>query len=127
PILPPLMRAFGLVETDLRHLELTRARKDMIESALARLEELAADEKIDDRTADAFRQPLELRLDRLRAQLDEDYATAEELPDTQRLRKELFGVQRDRLASLYRKGRISADTLRTIGDELTFQEAGTRR
>lgn len=127
PLLPLLLRASGLVEGDRQHLEMMRARKAVLETALARLDEMAADEEIDEQTADTYRQMFELRLERVRAQLDDDDDAERELPDTRALRAELTRAQREKLNALYRKGRIGAETLRRVGAELDFEDPRNRR
>ncbi len=126
PLLPVLLRRFGLVETGRRRQELMEARKAVSEAAMGRIDELAEDDRIDERTAQALRQPLELRLERLRAWLDED-SSPDDLPDLRGLQKELVQVQRDKLNDLYHKGRISDATVRAVGQELTIQAAGLQR
>jgi CPA1 family monovalent cation:H+ antiporter len=117
PLLPVLLRRFGMVQTDRQRQEVMTARKAISEAALAHIDELAEDDRLDERTAHALRQPLELRLDRLRAWLDED-SSADDVPDTRSLEK---------LQALYRKGRINDATFRTVGQELTIQAAGLQR
>jgi Na+/H+ antiporter len=126
PLLPVLMRRFGLVEGDRQRTEIMIARKVVTEAALARVDEMAEQEEIDEQVAQALRQPLEIRLDRMRAHLDED-RSADEVPDTRAIQKELVKVQRDKLYALYRKGRIGADAMRAVGNELTIQAAGLQR
>lgn len=126
PLLPVLLRRFGLVESDRKRLEIMIARKAVTEAALARVDDMADREEIDEDVAQALRQPLEMRLDRVRAFLDEDRST-DDLPDTRAIQKELVKVQRDKLYALYRKGRIGADAMRAVSNELSFQAAGLQR
>ncbi|MEU6036448.1 Na+/H+ antiporter [Actinomadura sp. NPDC047616] len=131
PLLPVLLRRFGLIEPGRRRVESMRARHDALQAALARLDEMAAADEVDDRTADAFRQMLELRLQRVRNRLDTDGDTEGDdtaLTSSRRVRRELVRAQRAKLQALYRKGRIGADTLREISSELDFEySALTRR
>ncbi|WP_165978721.1 cation:proton antiporter [Actinomadura darangshiensis] len=70
PLQPVLLRRLGLIESDRRWAESMLARKAGLQAALARLDELAEDEGVDAQTAEAFRQMLELRLERVRYFLD---------------------------------------------------------
>ncbi|MFB4311513.1 Na+/H+ antiporter [Actinomadura sp. GTD37] len=129
PLLPLLLRRLGLVEPERRRAEAMLARKAGLQAALARLEELAEDEEVDERTAEAFRQMLELRLDRVRYFLGAGReAEGAAPPGSGRVRAELVRAQRAKLTALYGKGRIGAQTLREISRELDFEDPfGVRR
>ncbi|MFG2004378.1 Na+/H+ antiporter [Spirillospora sp. NPDC048911] len=123
PLLPFLLRRLGLIESDRRLLEKMAARKAGLQAALTRLEELADDDEVDETTADAYRQMLELRIERLQHKLDEeDGARRAPPPSRARIKGELVKAQRAKLNTLYRKGKIGADTLREIGRELDFED-----
>ncbi|MFV2177471.1 Na+/H+ antiporter [Actinomadura sp. LOL_016] len=125
PLLPLLLRRFGLVESGRRRSETMHARRAGLQAALARLDELAEDDDVDVRTADAYRQMLELRLDRVRYFLDEDGGDAETggpPPNSRRVRAELVRAQRAKLTNLYHRGEIGARTLREISRELDFED-----
>jgi hypothetical protein len=62
----------------------------------------------------------EMRLERVRAALGD--ADADDVPDTGELRRELLRAQRDKLAQLYRDGKISDDIRRSISRSLDAQE-----
>lgn len=122
PTLAPLLRRLGLGESQAAMLEEARAREMTLEAALAKLDELAADEQVDDRTAEVFRQLFELRLDRVREILGDDAPTEDEQPDAHgELRRALVRAQRDKLRRLYDKGEIGADTLRKLDQELLVE------
>jgi CPA1 family monovalent cation:H+ antiporter len=132
PLLPFLLRRLGLVQPDRRRAESMLARRAGLRAALARLAELAEDEDVDEQTAEAFRQMLELRLERVRYFLDrQDREDVEDAadgrakarpPSARRVRGELVKAQRAKLRALYRNGRIGAETLREIGRELDFED-----
>ncbi|MBE1535865.1 Na+/H+ antiporter [Actinomadura algeriensis] len=129
PLLPVLLRRLGLIESDRRRTETMRARQAGLRAALARLDELAEDDDVDAQTADAFRQMLELRLDRVRYYLaeedgtgDGDAGTAGPPPNSRRVRAELVRAQRAKLTTMYRRGKIGAETLREISRELDFED-----
>ncbi|MFD1932615.1 MULTISPECIES: Na+/H+ antiporter [Nonomuraea] len=116
--LAPLLRRLGLGESEAEVKEEAAGRAAMLEAALARIDEMAADDRVDDRTADVYRQLFELRLDRVRSILDEE----DERPEMGKLRKELVKAQRDKLGQLYRKGRIGARTQRKLLHELDLED-----
>ncbi|MFC4534103.1 Na+/H+ antiporter [Sphaerisporangium dianthi] len=124
--LAPLLRRLGLGESDETVVEEAQARQSTMEAALAKLDELAAGDQIDERTAEVFRQLLELRLDKVRAILDEDEGEDgdETSPDsgTRWLRKQLAHTQREKLDDLYSKGKISAATQRHLVHELDLED-----
>ena len=72
----------------------------------------------DEDTANVYRQLFELRLDRVRSLLSDD----EDAVDTSGFRRELVRAQRDKLAQLYAKGKISDEIRRTIARSLDRQE-----
>jgi CPA1 family monovalent cation:H+ antiporter len=120
-----LMRRLRLGESDVEAAEEAKARQMSTEAALARLDELGAEGKVDDRTADVFRQLLELRLDRVRALLDGDGDEVEDGEEgsasTRALREELGRAQREKLEGLYESGRISAEVRRRLLHELDLE------
>ncbi|MEO3811952.1 Na+/H+ antiporter [Sphaerisporangium sp. B11E5] len=114
-----LIRRLRLGESEEEAAEEAGARRETTEAALARLDELAADDKVDERTADVFRQLLELRLDRVRALLgDEDDEDAE---GAREVREELARAQREKLDNLYESGRISVEVRRRLTHELDLE------
>ncbi|MFC4590976.1 Na+/H+ antiporter [Sphaerisporangium corydalis] len=122
--LTPLLRRLGLGESEKEVIEEATAREATMEAALARLDRLGADGKVDDRMADVFRQLLQLRLDRVRAILDDDQEDDGESgpSETRWLRKELARAQREKLDELYSQGEISAETQRHLGHELDLED-----
>ncbi|MET7466645.1 Na+/H+ antiporter [Nonomuraea sp. NPDC005501] len=127
--LAPVLRRLGVGEPQEEVQEDATAREALLEAALARLDELAADDKVDDRTAEVFRQLFELRLDRVREVLgdldgDGEGADADAGAESHHvgLRRELIRAQRDKLRHLYRKGVIGADTMRKLDHELDVEE-----
>ncbi|WP_242910229.1 Na+/H+ antiporter [Actinomadura terrae] len=124
PLLPLLLRRFGLVESGRRRRESMVARKAGLKAALARLEELAEEDEVDEQTAEAFRQMLEVRLERVRYLIDREGGREKEArpPNSRYVRAELVEAQRAKLTALYRKGRIGAATLREVSRELDFED-----
>ena len=118
--LGPLVRALGLAQSEQRQRAEASARAKVTEAGLARLDELAEAGKVDEDTANVYRQLFEMRLERVRVALGD--ADADDVPDTSELRTELLRAQRDKLAQLYRDGRISDDIRRSIARSLDAQE-----
>jgi CPA1 family monovalent cation:H+ antiporter len=113
-------------ETDRARLEQMRTRRSIIETALARIDELAESGKVDDRTARTFRHLYEDRLERVRAALD-DEPEEEGLTDAAMVRREIVRAQREKLRGLYRKGKIGTDTRRAVSRRLDAEDPDIRR
>ncbi|MDN3355815.1 Na+/H+ antiporter [Actinomadura sp. DC4] len=124
--LPLALRRFGLGEADRARMEQMRTHRAIIETALSRIDELAGRGEVDDRTARTFRQLYEDRLERVRAALD-DEPEEEGLTDALMVRREILRAQRDRLRSLYRKGKIGMDTRRAVSRRLDLEDREVRR
>ncbi len=124
--LPALLRRFGMVEADRDRVEHMEARRSVIETALARIDELTEDGTMDDRTSLTFRRLYEDRLERVRAELD-DEPDEERLADTSLVRREIVRAQRDKLRRLYGRGRISAGTRRAVERRLDLDDPDMRR
>jgi hypothetical protein len=109
-----------MAQSDLHRRAEARARARVTEAGLARLDELAEDGEVDEDTASLYRQMLEMRLDRARAVLGD--VSESDVVDTSRLRRELIRAQRDKLAQLYRTGKISDAVRRSISRTIDLQE-----
>ncbi|GAA3825091.1 Na+/H+ antiporter [Sphaerisporangium flaviroseum] len=121
--LAPLLRRLGLGESEKSVVEEATARKATMEAALARLDQLNADGKVDDHKADVFRQVLELRLNTVRQLLgDEDGSETPGDTGTRGLRKQLIRAQREKLDELYSSGEIGAETQRRLLHELDLED-----
>jgi Na+/H+ antiporter len=118
--LAPLVRALGLAQDEALRRAEAFARAKVTEAALTRLDQLTEAGEVDEATASLYRQLFEMRLDRVRAALGD--VGEEDVPDTGELRHELMRAQRDKLAQLYRDGKISDDVRRAISRTLDFQE-----
>lgn len=118
--LAPLLGALGLAQTRERQRVEARARVQVTEAGLARLDEMAEAGEVDEATANVYRQLLELRLDQVRVRLGD--ASEEDVVDTGRIRRELVRAQRDMLNELYDGGKISDQVRRSIAGTLDLQE-----
>jgi CPA1 family monovalent cation:H+ antiporter len=118
--LPPLLHALGLGEGEEQRRREAQARARVTEAGLARLDELAGAGEVDEDTANVYRQLFELRLERVRAALGE--TDGDGPGDTSGFRAELVRAQRDKLAELYRGGKISDEIRRSITGTLDLQE-----
>lgn len=124
--LPAVLRRSGMGETDRARIEQMRTHRAIIETALARIDELAESGKVDDRTARTFRQLYEDRLERVRAALD-DEPDEEGLTDAGMVRREIVRAQREKLRRMYRKGKIGIDTRRAVNRRLDAEDRDIRR
>jgi Na+/H+ antiporter len=125
-MLPALLGKFGMTETDRDRIERMKARRSVIETALGRIDEMTETGKLDERTSQTFRQMYEDRLERVRAELD-DEPDEDRLADTSMVRREIVRAQRDKLRRLYGKGRISAGTRRAVERSLDLDDPDIRR
>jgi Na+/H+ antiporter len=119
--LGPLLSALGLAEGAEQRRREAVARQRVTEAGLARLDELAEAGDVDEDTASVYRQLFELRLERVRAALGDDDGDGV-VPHTSGLRHELVSAQRAKLEELYRKGKISDETRRSIALTLDLQD-----
>ncbi len=119
--LPALIRATGLGRDEADDVaDEARARAAAAEAALARLDEMADD----DRATAQLRELYEARLGHARAPLDErGDGDREHVEAFERLREELLRSERAALHDLHARGEISEDALRTVERDLDLQEA----
>ena len=119
--LGPLLEALGLAEGDEQRRREAVARQRVTEAGLARLDELAEDGKVDEDTANVYRQLFEMRLERVRAALGDD-GDGDGAPPTSGIRRELVRAQRAKLDELYRNRKISDEIRRSIALTLDLQD-----
>lgn len=123
--LPVLLRAFGLRETEQRRERETRARMAMAEAGLSRLDHLVERQRVDEATADAYRQLLQTRLEHL-SQLVDDGSHDRARPHASQLRRELADAQRRKLDELYRDGDIDDGIRRSLSREIDLARPDAR-
>jgi CPA1 family monovalent cation:H+ antiporter len=122
--LPALIRATGLGRDEADDAaDEARARAAAAEAALARLDQMRA-EGDDERATAHLRELYEARLGHARAPQDErGDSDREHVEAFERLREELLRSERAALYELHERGEISEDALRTVERDLDLQEA----
>jgi Na+/H+ antiporter len=124
--LPAVIRALDLEDDSAAEAqEEARARIDAAAAALARLDELAAEEWVREDTADRLRGSYNFRQARFSARLDEgdDGGIEARSVDYQRLRRELLDAERAAVYELRRSGGISDEVARRITRDLDLEDA----
>jgi CPA1 family monovalent cation:H+ antiporter len=119
-----LLQRLGLAGSDSERRERALAERKLTEAALLRLDELAADERIDDDDAELLRQTYERRLQQ--AQREGRRLGAAILADLHAARLELLAVQHDLLNKLHRDGDISFSVLRQVPREVDLEQASLK-
>jgi monovalent cation/hydrogen antiporter len=120
--LPFVIRALGLeADDDVR--EEAKARIRAAEAALARLEELVAEEWVRDDTAERLRRQYEFRRTRFAARFDDgdDGMIEERSQAYQRLRRELLEAERGAVVALRNDGRISDEVMHLVQRDLDLE------
>jgi len=122
--LPLVIRSLGLEDDGLEHREEAKARIRAAEAALARLEELVAEDWVRDDTAERMRGAYRFRTDRFRARFDDgdDGAIESRSQDYQRLRRELLDAERGAVLGLRRAGVISDDVWYRVARDLDLED-----
>lgn len=120
-----LLRRLSLVGSDVEQRQHAKADRRLAEAALLRLDELSADEAVPDAVADILRQVYERRLERIKAQLqDEDEESgAVSGPSLAAVRHKLLERQHEVLRQMYQEGEISFTILREVRRELDLEQA----
>jgi monovalent cation/hydrogen antiporter len=122
--LPLVIGLLGLEDDGVDELEDAKARIRGAEAALARLEELVAEDWVREDTAERLRGAYRFRTNRFQARLDDgDDGTIESRSlDYQRLRRELIDAEREALVELRRAGVISNDVWIRVGRDLDLED-----
>ena len=123
--LPALIRLLRLEGDDGgAEREDAKARIKAAEAALARLEELGAEDWVRDDTAERIRGSYGFRRDRFLARLDGDgdNSIEERSAQFQRLRRELLDAEREAVVGLRNAGMIDDDVARRVIRDLDLEE-----
>lgn len=124
--LPMLIRRLGVVEDGSEEeSEELRARYRTAQAAIARLEELEAEDWTNDDTIERLKGLHNFRIRRAKARAGklEDDGILDRSLSYQRLLHEVASAQRSQLVLMRNRGEISADVMRAIERELDLEEA----
>jgi monovalent cation/hydrogen antiporter len=123
--LPALIRATHLEPDHRDEKEDAKARIRAADAAIARLEELTAEDWVRDDTAERLRGLYGFRRNRFasRFDVDSDGAIEEQSQNYQRLRRELLEAERAAIVDLRRQGTISGDVERRLQRDLDLEDA----
>lgn len=116
--LAPVLRLTGLIRGDEYRRREGRARIRVVEAGMARIDEMAENEEVDETTANMYRQMLELRMDRARRMADDSDG---EIADTVEFRAEVAQAQHAKLDQLYRDRKINDEIRRAIARSIDIQ------
>jgi monovalent cation/hydrogen antiporter len=122
--LPSLIRALGIEDDGLIEREDAKARIKAADAALARLDELAAEDWVRDDTAERMRGFYNFRRNRFGSRLngDDDGEIETRSTDYQRLRRELLGAEREAIVNLRRAGIINDDVMHRLQRDLDLED-----
>jgi CPA1 family monovalent cation:H+ antiporter len=121
--LPGLVRLIGIEEDGSAGREDAKARIKAAEAALARLEELAAEEWVHAETAERLRGQYRFRANRFRARYvgeDED-GFEERSARFQRLRRELLDAERGAVIALRNEGAITEEVMHRVERDIDLE------
>jgi Na+/H+ antiporter len=123
--LPLLIRLLHLEDDGGAAKEETKARIYAADAALARLDELAAEDWVRDDTLERMRGLYNFRRTRFSARFDseDDGAIEQRSQDYQRLRRELLDAERRAVVDLRRAGRINDDVMNVVQRDLDLEDA----
>ncbi len=123
--LPLVIRLLRLEDDGIAAKEETKARIHAAQAALARLEELAAEDWVREDTAERLRGAYTFRQSRFRARFDDgdDGSIEERSQSYQRLLRELHAAERRALFDLRREGRIDDEVMNVVLRDLDLEDA----
>ena len=123
--LPSLIRVLNLPTDDGAEREDAKARIKAAEAAIARLDELTAEDWVRDDTAERLRGSYRFRQTRFRARLDgqDDDGVEERSQQFQRLRRELLDAERDAVLALRNEGVITEEVMQRVQRDLDLEDS----
>jgi CPA1 family monovalent cation:H+ antiporter len=123
--LPGLIRLLHLEDDGIAAKEETKARIHAAEAALARLDELAAEDWVREDTAERMRGLYRFRQTRFAARFDDgdDGEVEQRSQNYQRLRRELLDAERRAVVELRRQGRINDEIMNLVQRDLDLEDA----
>jgi Na+/H+ antiporter len=127
-MLPAVIRALGLANAGRRERHADRveefvARRQAIEAAMKRLDELATERKLTDELVQALRTRLRDRLKQVEHRSDGDDEPKRLIDLHEELECLLIAAERQRVNDLYRDGKLKDEARRRIERELDLREA----
>lgn len=122
--LPSLIRKLRVTGDDGAEREELKARKLAAKAAIARIDELAAEDWVRDETADRMRALYDHRLRRFAARFDDgdDGALEEQSVGYQRLRREALEAERSAVYDLRNRGMINDVVMRAVVRDLDLED-----
>jgi CPA1 family monovalent cation:H+ antiporter len=122
--LPALIRKLHVPSDDGAELEELKARKHAAKAAIARIDELAAEEWVRDETADRMRALYDYRLRRFAARFDDgdDGALESQSLRYQRLRREALEAERSAVYDLRNRGVINDEVMDRVVRDLDLED-----
>jgi Na+/H+ antiporter len=123
--LPALIRRLGVRGDGVEEREEVRARLEATKAALARLDELAAEDWTRDDTIERLRAAYDFRRRRLKARVGkiEDDGYEDRSLAYQRLLRELLEAQRRTIVRLRNQGTISSDVMHRVERDLDLEDS----
>jgi len=123
--LPFLIRALKIEGDRLDEKEDAKARVKAADAAVARLDELLAEDWVREDTAERLRGLYRFRRDRFASRFDaaDDGAIEERSLNYQRLRRELLDAERAQIVALRREGVISDAIMHRLQRDLDLEDA----
>jgi CPA1 family monovalent cation:H+ antiporter len=127
-LLPSVIRALGLANAGRRErnadrLEEFAARREAIEAANRRLEELVAQRGLSDETVKPLRTRHRERLRQVEHRSDGDDGHKQLIEQHDEIQFLLIAAERQQINDLYRRGRLKDESRRRIERELDLREA----
>jgi monovalent cation/hydrogen antiporter len=122
--LPSLVRALKVPDDGGAEREELKARKHAAKAAIARIDELAAEDWVRDDTADRMRGLYDFRLRRFAARFDgdDDGSLDRQSMDYQRLRREALDAERSAVYDLRNQGMINDEVMRRVVRDLDLED-----
>jgi monovalent cation/hydrogen antiporter len=122
--LPALIRKLRTPEDDAAEREEIKARKHAAKAAIARIDDLAAEEWVREDTADRMRALYDYRLRRFAARYDDgdDGALEEQSIGYQRLRREALDAERGAVYDLRNRGVINDEVMNRVVRDLDLED-----
>jgi len=123
--LPLLIRSVGIEDDAGADREDAKARIKAAEAALARLEELAAEDWVREDTVERMRGAYRFRSNRFRARYDgvDEEGTEERSQQYQRLRRELLDAERRAVLDLRNEGVINEEVMQRVQRDIDLEDS----